>query len=107
MAVVSETLSVVGPRRSPADRRAPCLHIGLHADAPRSPPARISLHEIDAVTVGRGDTRSIRRTGRELAIVLADPQLSRRHARFERVGEAWVVEDLDSKNGTRVCGRAP
>jgi len=40
----------------------------------------------------------------ECAIVLSDPNVSRRHAEIRRVGEAVVVTDLGSTNGTRVNG---
>jgi len=42
----------------------------------------------------------------ECPIVLADPNVSRRHAEFRRVGDAIVVTDLGSTNGTRVNGVA-
>ena len=35
-----------------------------------------------------------------------DPWLSRYHLRFERVGDGWVVRDLDSRNGTSVDGES-
>jgi pSer/pThr/pTyr-binding forkhead associated (FHA) protein len=37
-------------------------------------------------------------------IALADPAVSRVHAIFERVGTAWLLRDLGSRNGTRVNG---
>jgi hypothetical protein len=40
----------------------------------------------------------------ECAVVLGDPNVSRRHAELRRVGEAVVVTDLGSTNGTRVNG---
>jgi pSer/pThr/pTyr-binding forkhead associated (FHA) protein len=36
--------------------------------------------------------------------VLSDTTVSRRHARITRHGEAWVLEDLGSLNGTRLNG---
>lgn len=41
----------------------------------------------------------------EAAIRIDEPLVSRRHARFERRGETWLVVDLDSTNFTRVNGR--
>ncbi|MEA3374897.1 MAG: FHA domain-containing protein [Chloroflexota bacterium] len=38
-------------------------------------------------------------------IVISHPQVSRRHARITREGDTWVIEDLDSTNGTFVNGR--
>jgi hypothetical protein len=40
----------------------------------------------------------------ECAVVLGDPNVSRRHAEVRRVGDAVVVTDLGSTNGTRVNG---
>jgi transcriptional regulator with PAS, ATPase and Fis domain len=41
---------------------------------------------------------------RALSIRLPDPWLSTRHARLVRILRRWVLEDLDSKNGTLVDG---
>jgi hypothetical protein len=40
----------------------------------------------------------------ECAVVLADTNVSRRHAEIRRVGEGVVLTDLGSTNGTRVNG---
>src|SRR3954447_8891363 len=37
--------------------------------------------------------------------VIGDVTVSRRHAAIHREGYAWIVEDLGSRNGTRVNGR--
>ena len=37
-------------------------------------------------------------------MVLSDPNVSRRHAEVRRMGDAVVVADLGSTNGTRVNG---
>ncbi len=59
-------------------------------------------HELsgEVTTIGRW---------RENDIVLADPRVSRQHARVRRVGQRWLLQDLDSANGTflngeQVCG---
>jgi hypothetical protein len=49
------------------------------------------------LTIGRGTDNDI---------VIADPLLSRLHARVVSVGEDHIVEDLQSSNGTLVNGRA-
>jgi pSer/pThr/pTyr-binding forkhead associated (FHA) protein len=49
----------------------------------------------EALEVGRDE---------DMAIRLDEPLVSRRHARLERRGEAWVVVDLGSTNFTRVNG---
>ena len=50
---------------------------------------------VDDVTVGRDDHN---------AITLRDPGASRHHARVYRSGECYMVEDLQSRNGTAVNG---
>jgi hypothetical protein len=39
------------------------------------------------------------------AVVLRDASVSSRHARIERSGRNWVINDLQSTNGTEVNGR--
>ena len=41
----------------------------------------------------------------EVELVLADPEVSRRHARLETHGKYVYVRDLDSSNGTFLNGR--
>jgi hypothetical protein len=53
---------------------------------------RVPLGEF-TVTVGRQN---------DCTIVLADPNVSRRHAEFRPSGDGFVVVDLGSTNGTRV-----
>jgi transcriptional regulator with GAF, ATPase, and Fis domain len=102
---MSDTLSAIvsTPKRG---RGKPALFVGLAGDAPRTPPARISLAGIDRVDVGRGDVRRIDRRkadGADLVTVaLADARMSTQHARLTRLGGAWIIEDLGSKNGTWV-----
>lgn len=52
--------------------------------------------EDDEVVVGRDP---------ECTIVLDDDRLSRRHARLRRQAAGWLIEDLNSKNGTLAGGR--
>jgi pSer/pThr/pTyr-binding forkhead associated (FHA) protein len=49
----------------------------------------------EALEVGRDE---------DVAIRVDEPLVSRRHARLERRGGAWVVVDLGSTNFTRVNG---
>jgi penicillin-binding protein 1A len=51
-----------------------------------------------------GESAEVGRDG-EVAIRIDEPLVSRRHARLERRGEAWVLIDLDSTNFTRVNGQ--
>ncbi len=50
----------------------------------------------EAFEVGRDEQAAIR---------IDEPLVSRRHARIERRGEAWIVADLYSTNFTRVNGQ--
>jgi sigma-B regulation protein RsbU (phosphoserine phosphatase) len=54
------------------------------------------LCEADTLVVGRSSKADL---------VLSDRFLSRQHARFFRDGDAWVVEDLGSRNTTLLNGR--
>jgi len=54
------------------------------------------LCEADTLVVGRSSKADL---------VLSDRFLSRQHARFFREGDAWVVEDLGSRNTTLLNGR--
>ena len=106
---MSDTLSAIitAARRT---RAQPALYVGLAGDAPQTPPARISLSGLDRVDIGRGDKRSATRRaadGAELVtLCLADARLSGQHARATRLGSSWVIEDLQSKNGTTIAGEA-
>jgi transcriptional regulator of acetoin/glycerol metabolism len=100
---MSDTLSaiVARPRRAGGQ---PALFVGIVADAPRTPQARISLAGIDRVEIARGEGRKVeRKTIDGVAVVivtLSDPRMSTKHARLSRLGTTWVVEDVGSKNGT-------
>ena len=103
-----DTLSaiVATPRRG---RARPALYVGLVGDASRTPPARIGLGGGDRVDIGRGEQRvALRREvdGASLvALALPDARMSFRHACISRLGPTWVLEDLQSKNGTWVGGQ--
>ncbi len=74
---MDETDALLVVERGPA----PSLHFALAADQ---------------VTIGRS-------AGNEL--VLADPEVSRRHARVLRRADGYAVEDIGSTNGTFVNGQ--
>ena len=68
--------------------------------------------DVDVEVFERGDRRSeklktpfeVGRT-REVALSLRDPEVSRRHARFESQNRVLYLEDLKSSNGTFLNGR--
>ena len=52
-----------------------------------------------------GDSRQAGRDPATNDLVLDDPRVSARHARFEWTGSGWALHDLGSKNGTFVAGQ--
>jgi pSer/pThr/pTyr-binding forkhead associated (FHA) protein len=63
--------------------------------APQAPANRI-VTPVAPVVIGRHHASDF---------VIGDSTVSRRHAALHRKGYSWIVEDLGSKNGTRVNGR--
>jgi DNA-binding NtrC family response regulator len=57
-----------------------------------------------ALPIAEGESIVIGR-GRASNLVLREPTLSRRHARFERHDDSVWVKDLGSHNGTKIAGR--
>jgi DNA-binding NtrC family response regulator len=92
----------------PASRRVAYLVVGLECDRPAAGSARYSLERIAQVTLGRGEERSAtmqeQRGGALLDVRIPAPSMSAEHARLVRAGGEWVVEDLDSRNGTYING---
>ena len=68
------------------------------------PPTLVLAHPGGATTRLTG-TATIGRLP-ECDVRLDDPSVSRRHAHLSASGNRWVVEDLDSTNGTNVNGEA-
>jgi hypothetical protein len=64
-------------------------------DASGSPADEISIAS-PPVEIGRLSSNDV---------VLADPNVSRRHARLRKEGGRWILSDLGSTNGTAVNGR--
>jgi hypothetical protein len=64
-------------------------------DVGRMPVLGLPQHPTRPTTIGR----SI-----ECDCVVNDPSVSRRHAQLRRAGEAWLLRDLGSSNGTRLNG---
>lgn len=67
----------------------------LRVVPPRGEPFEREV-EGDSVVIGRSS---------QCDLTVADPFLSRRHARLRRQAERWVIEDLGSHNGTLLNGR--
>jgi hypothetical protein len=100
------TITGVSQQTSGADgdREMPRLIVALHGRQPLVPALRLCLGEIDEVQIGRGLARTARRTVRRLELTLDDHEISRAHARLRRTQSGWELDDLGSKNGTKVNG---
>ena len=88
---------------------APHVTLAVHCGQPLTPPTRHSLVDVDEAIVGRGAPHCERTTdsGRAvLNIKLPDDQMSATHLRLRRGGDGWIVDDLESKNGTFLNGSA-
>jgi len=84
------------------------LFLIFQCDRLHEPSLRFSLGDLDAVAIGRGKSRSVRRFdrgGRELRVEVLDSWMSSSHVRLTRVLSRWVVEDNGSKNGTFLNGQ--
>lgn len=95
------------PSRQARTVAAPMLFVVLEGNRPLVGGARYALAGIDEVVIGRGERRGVTRTRATATLTLTLPSavLSGRHARIVRSPEGWVVEDLQSRNGTLVNGK--
>jgi transcriptional regulator of acetoin/glycerol metabolism len=82
------------------------LLVVLECDRPLSGSSRHCLRGIDEVTVGRGTDRIAARTADRLALSMPGGWLSSAHLRIHRDGPRWLLEDVQSRNGTRVNGES-
>ncbi|MDR2175042.1 MAG: type VII secretion protein EssC [Synergistaceae bacterium] len=60
-------------------------------------PDAVSLKNADEIAFGRSAQNDVRLNG---------PQVSSRHAVLRRTGGGWTIQDLESRNGTFVGGKA-
>jgi pSer/pThr/pTyr-binding forkhead associated (FHA) protein len=60
---------------------------------------------VDGKRVIVGEAGATLGRSRDCDVVLADPNVSRRHAELRPSGGAWVISDLGSTNGVKVNGR--
>jgi transcriptional regulator with AAA-type ATPase domain len=93
--------------RSSDAGNSPQLFVLLAGGRLAGPSSRHLLDDVDTVLVGRGERAAERRASgalRRLELKLPDRAMSSQHARLIHLHGTWIVEDADSKNGTRVNG---
>jgi hypothetical protein len=95
---------------SGAPRREPQLTLLFNSAAPLEPSRRLLLGDLHGIAIGRGAPCSIHlqsssSAGRSARIDLSEIAVSARHASLTRIGDAWLLEDHGSKNGTWVDGQ--
>ena len=104
---IDEPVRDSGARRVRAEPKATAhLFRVLDCERPAASTSRHALANIDEVVIGRGSgfayDRVVRDGCRTLELRLPDRRVSTHHARLVRRGAGWKVEDLASRNGTRV-----
>src|SRR5215813_978111 len=92
----------------PDDGAAPrtdwALIVAMDCQAIGAPPEGMSLAEINTVAIGRGDERRLVVDAGTARLELNDQWISHSHARLERRGDRWTLEDEGSRNGSWVNG---
>jgi len=95
-------------RRSPSVLPQPHLFLVLRADEPLSSSIRCGLQEVTELTFGRAREGAASRleqiNGGRFAMTVPDRWMSSAHAVLRKGPDHWVLEDLQSKNGTLVNG---
>ena len=94
----------MGGAGDPKTIEVPRLIAAFECRRPICPGLRLSLAGVDEVMIGRSSERTWSRANRRLMVALPDAEISRLHVRLSRQQGPWILEDLHSKNGTRVDG---
>jgi transcriptional regulator with PAS, ATPase and Fis domain len=81
------------------------LCLALDCDHLAAKPVRVSLADLTEVELGRASTRGFARSEARLRVDLPNRAASQVHARLSLDGDAWLLEDAGSKNGTQVNDR--
>jgi DNA-binding NtrC family response regulator len=94
---------------SPGDRRDASqsrsyLFLVLECDRPTAGGVRIALHDLDELTLGRGQERAVARAERSATLHVPDRQMSGEHAKLLRDADSWILRDAGSTNGTTLRG---
>ncbi|HEY4014916.1 MAG TPA: sigma 54-interacting transcriptional regulator [Polyangiaceae bacterium] len=87
---------------------APHLFVAFECSRPGAGSSRHSLAGVEEVLLergaARGGDREVHGSGWNLRLRIPDLRMSSRHATLGRDRDGWFVEDLASRNGTRVNG---
>jgi ABC transport system ATP-binding/permease protein len=86
--------------------RGPSVEVEVTSPAADIHPSMMSLGRLTAVhELGRSETIVIGRDPSADVVLVGDMTASRRHAEIRSHGEAWLLHDMRSHNGTYVNGR--
>jgi DNA-binding NtrC family response regulator len=87
------------------DGEAPRLVVAMGCRTLLTPGLRVSLAGLRSIALARSSMRMVSRTQTGSGeLLLADPEMSRQHARLVQGPGGWEIHDLGSKNGTLVNG---
>src|SRR6266540_2291395 len=103
-AVTDERTESIGSEVTQRARMDWALIVALDCQALAAWPEIVSLAGMRTVSIGRGRERRAVASGTDLRLDLPDRWISQNHARLQRIGERWSVEDDGSRNGSRVNG---
>ena len=98
------------PRKASDVATQPHVFVALECDRPLAMSTRHALGDVAEVGIGRGRERTSERINiagaRGLNLRVPDRWMSSAHAKLTQSFGRWVLEDLESKNGTVVNGVA-
>jgi transcriptional regulator of acetoin/glycerol metabolism len=101
---VDRTRDESGADRGSSAAAAPYLFRVVDRERLALPPSRHLLSRLEEIVIGRGERFSARRGGARLELELDDAQVSARHATLRYAQGRFVIDDEQSRNGTRVNG---
>lgn len=87
----------------------PHLFLVMAGHRPLFEPSRHRLGNLQAVVIGRGERQVVRSVvdgKRQLYLNIPDPWISSSHAQLVKVLGRWMIQDLQSRNGTLLNGMA-
>jgi pSer/pThr/pTyr-binding forkhead associated (FHA) protein len=103
--VSDKTERTASSERRRAPLVEPFLFLVLESGRLTAGGLRLSLIDVDVVTIGRGDVRDVTK-GRERTLAVPDTRMSTVHARIVRRDGGFHLEDAGSTNGSVCNGEA-